>query len=104
MFGSIVLLLLVDADYKSVYIDTGCQGCLSDGAILRYTSFYKAIITNLVNRLDPRTPPNLSNANDSFRIDFQRQASVRYAFGIRSVCVWYPFGMCLLQVIPLFFP
>lgn len=104
MFGSIVLLLLVDANYKSVYIDTGCQGCLSDGTILRYTSFYKAIITNLVNLLDPRTSQNLSNANGSFRIDSQRQASVRYAFGIRSVCVWYPFGMCLQQVIPLLFP
>ena len=34
-FNSIVLLALVDADCKFVYIDIGCQGRLSDGAILR---------------------------------------------------------------------
>lgn len=34
-FNSIVLLALVDADCKFVYIDIDCQGRLSDGAILR---------------------------------------------------------------------
>ena len=34
-FNSIVLPALVDADCKFVYIDIGCQGRLSDGAILR---------------------------------------------------------------------
>ena len=34
-FNSIVLLALVDADFKFVYVDIGCQGRLIDGAILR---------------------------------------------------------------------
>ena len=34
-FNSIVLLALVDADFKFVYVDIGCQGLLIDGAILR---------------------------------------------------------------------
>ena len=77
-FNSIVLLTIVDADYTFVYVDIGCQGCLSDGAVLRNTSFYNAIITNLLNLPDPRTLPDLPNANDSFCIDSQRQASVLY--------------------------
>ena len=79
-FNSIVLLALVDADYKFVYVDISCQDHLTNGAVLKNTSFYKAIITNSLNFLYPRPLPDLPNANDSFRIDSQRQASVLYVF------------------------
>ena len=34
-FLSIVLLALVDADYKLTYVDIGCQGPISDGRIFK---------------------------------------------------------------------
>ena len=37
-FFSIVLLGLVDADYKFIYIDVGCNGRISDGGVYRNSS------------------------------------------------------------------
>ena len=40
-FYSVVLMALVDADYKLIFVDIGCQGRLSDGVVFRNCSFFK---------------------------------------------------------------
>ena len=40
---NIVLLALVDADYKFRYIDVGCNGRISDGGIFRNSPISKAL-------------------------------------------------------------
>ena len=40
---SVVLLALVDANYKFIYVDVGCNGRISDGGVYRNSSLSKAI-------------------------------------------------------------
>ena len=40
-FFSIVLLVLVDADYKFLYVNVGCQGCISDGGVIKNSELYR---------------------------------------------------------------
>lgn len=47
--NSIVLLALVDAKYKFLYINVGTNGRISDGGVLRESFLSKAIKTNCVN-------------------------------------------------------
>lgn len=42
-FFSIVLLALVDYDYKFLFADVGCQGRISDGGVYRNTYLYQAL-------------------------------------------------------------
>ena len=46
---SIVLLALVDADYKFLYVDVGCNGRISDGGIFRNSSLFNALSLNTLN-------------------------------------------------------
>ena len=39
-FFSIVLMALVDCDYKFRYVVVGCQGRISDGDVFRSSSFF----------------------------------------------------------------
>lgn len=48
-FFSIVLLAIVDADYRFIYVDIGAYGKDSDSSILRQTLFWQKI---LINKLD----------------------------------------------------
>ena len=43
-YYSIVLMAIVDADYKFIFADVGCQGRISDGGVLRNTTFWKALV------------------------------------------------------------
>ena len=52
---SIVLLALVDANYKFIYADVGCNGRISDGGVFRNSTLSKAISTNLLHIPGPRT-------------------------------------------------
>ena len=82
-FNIIILLALVGADYKFVYVDIGCQSRLIgqfDRVILRNASFQKSMITKSLNLPDLRQLPELSKANASFVIDSQRQTSFPYEF------------------------
>ena len=51
---SIVLLALVDANYKFIYIDVGCNGRISDGGVYRNSSLSNAIDRNLLGIPPPR--------------------------------------------------
>lgn len=70
---SIVLLTLVDADYKFRYIDVGCNGRISDGGVFRNSSLSNALEKNLLNIPEPRmmadaqlTLPYTVVADDAF--------------------------------------
>ena len=56
---SIVLLAVVDANYRFIYVDVGCQGRISDGGVFRNSSLFSAIKTNDINIPPPDTLPNL---------------------------------------------
>ncbi len=42
-FHSIVLMALVDADYKFIWIDVGANGCVSDAQIFNSSELYECI-------------------------------------------------------------
>ena len=46
---SIVLLALVDVDYKFLYAEVGCNGKISDGGVYCNTSLCDAIQNNILN-------------------------------------------------------
>ena len=56
---SIVLLALVDYDYKFIYLDVGCQGRISDDSVYRNSSLYKALSNATLNLPRPQTLPTL---------------------------------------------
>ena len=42
-FFSIVLMAIVDTEYKFIYIDIGCNGRVSDGGVFKNCSIYEAL-------------------------------------------------------------
>lgn len=54
---SIVLMALVDANYKFTYIDVGSNGRVSDGGVLRGCSLHEAIEQNSLNFPGPKPLP-----------------------------------------------
>ena len=58
-FFSIVLLAIVDADYKFQYVDVGAVGSESDGGVWAQTQFVK-----LLDRQDACIPPPKALSND----------------------------------------
>lgn len=54
---SIVLLAVVDANYKFICVNVGCQGRISDGGVFKNMSFYKKLINNELNLPDDTSLP-----------------------------------------------
>ena len=78
-FHSIVLLALVDADYKFLYVDIGCQGRLSDGAVFRNSSFHTDLINENLKLPPTRSLPVLFEP-DSFLEDTCDTPTLPYVF------------------------
>lgn len=61
-FSSIVLLVLVDANYNFMYVNVGCQGRISDGGVFKNTSLYRNLENKSLNLPKPeilQTPYNM---------------------------------------------
>ena len=54
---SVVLHGLVDADYKFIYIDVGCNGRISDGGVFRNATLSNALVENTLNIPNARCLP-----------------------------------------------
>lgn len=54
---SIVLLALVDYNYKFIYVGIGCQGRISDGGVYPNCSFFEALVQNKLNLPPPKPLP-----------------------------------------------
>ena len=69
---------MVDADYKITYVDIGCQGRISDGGIFKNCELYKLLASNQANIPPPSPVNNLSDLNDSFLLEYNREANIFY--------------------------
>ena len=76
-FFSIVLLAIVDFDYKFLFVDVGCQGRISDGGVYRNSAFYKAIENKSLNLPDPLPLPKSENPRWMFN---QSDEAIPYVF------------------------
>ena len=77
-FYSIVLLALVDANYKFLYVSVECQGRISDGRVFTNSELHHLIVNGEINLPDSRQIPNLSSLNDSFLVESNRESEVLY--------------------------
>ena len=92
-FFSIVLLALVDANYKFLYVNVGCQRRISDGGVLKNSELYHLLVNGEINLPDSRQLPDLSSLNDSFLVESNRESEVPYiiaaddAFPLTTYCM-----------------
>ena len=62
-YYSIVLMAIVDADYKFIFADVGCQGRISDSGVFKNTAFWKALVQGSLNLpLSKPLPPPMEPA------------------------------------------
>ncbi|RVE49705.1 hypothetical protein evm_005680 [Chilo suppressalis] len=73
---SIVLLALVDANYKFTYVDVGCKGRISDGGVFKNTGLYANLQQGILNLPEPyplpgrnKPIPHVIVADDVFALD-----------------------------------
>lgn len=60
-FHSIVLMAIVNADYEFIYVDIGTNGRISDGGVLKKTTFYKHLDEGTLNIPAPENPTENSD-------------------------------------------
>nr|CAH7734480.1 unnamed protein product [Callosobruchus chinensis] len=57
--NSIILLGLVDAHYRFIYVNIGVNGRISDGGVFRNSSLSEAVYNNILNFPEPELLPGL---------------------------------------------
>lgn len=60
---SIVLLAIVDADYKFLYVDIGCTGRISDGGVFRNCNLYRMLDEKRLNISEPTLLPGTQSVS-----------------------------------------
>ena len=60
-FHNIVLLGLADSDYKFIFIQVGCQECISDWGVFRNTELYIRLVSDELNLPDLMELPESQN-------------------------------------------
>ena len=65
-FFSIVLMAVVDADYKFLYADIGKQGRISDSGIFNCSSLKQAIQEKTINFPEASTVPGMADNSHRF--------------------------------------
>ena len=68
MFVSIVLMAVVDYNYKSLYVNVGCQGRISDGGVFKNTDLYNTLERKELGIPAPRPLPR-PNGDTSWEED-----------------------------------
>ena len=59
---SIVLLALVDANYRFIYVNVGCNGRISDGGVFRASSLSDALNKDMLRIPAPKSPSDYNTA------------------------------------------
>ena len=79
-FYSVVLMALVGASYKFIYVDAGCQGRISDGGVIMKTQFYQKLMHNELDLPgDKELTPTNPDMNNSF-LDGTEKPKLPYVF------------------------
>ena len=92
-FFGIVLLALVDVGYKFTYVDTGCQGSISDGGAFKNCDLCKLIANGEAKFPKDRQLPDMPTLNGSFLAQSDRTLVVLYviiavdAFPLSTFCM-----------------
>lgn len=62
-FHSIIMMALVDADYRFIDVSIGAQGRLGDGAVFKDGSLYRKLVQNRLNLPPDKSLPGDENSN-----------------------------------------
>ena len=75
-----MLLAVVDADYKFLYVDIGCNGRVSDGGVFKNSALYAALDNKSLSIPSPKPIPREKRIFN-YRLSCTRRI-VENAFGI----------------------
>ena len=84
---------MVGIDSKFFYVNVGCQGRTSDGGVFKNPELYHLLVNGEISLPDSRQLPDLSNLNDSFLVESNRESEVPYivaaddAFPLTAYCM-----------------
>ena len=65
-FFSVLLVALVDANYKFIYVDIGAAGCAGDAGVYGESTLKEAIASNSINI----PPPTYLKGNSAFQVNY----------------------------------
>jgi hypothetical protein len=55
--NSLVLMVVVNANYEFLYCDIGTNGCISDGGVIENMKFYEYLVNDRLELLPPPKKP-----------------------------------------------